>query len=135
MRINKVNQETENRVVYNANKYGEGVNVFVSVNRSYNQKGEFQGRSLKSCIAQCWYFHKAEEQAIQGAFDKGLPVTVSGILHGEKVATFLATSWKLVHGRPDRGHEWGWAFELTNRIYEGAPIWKGSLGAHAVAVK
>jgi hypothetical protein len=126
------------KVIYNPNKFNEGVNIFVSVNRSYNTKGEFTGRSLKGCIARAWYFYKEEEAALIEAFEKGLPVTVSGILHGEKVATYIAEAYEIIdiaEENPEVGHSRRFEFKLTSRVYEGAPIWKGSLGAHSVAVK
>jgi len=121
--------------MYNPNQYSEGVNVFVSINKSYNRDGIFEGRTLKSVIERCWVFSKSEIKAIQTALKEGLPVTVSGVYDKDKKATYKATHFQLIEGgREASGIDDGWAFTLTERVFEGAPIWKGSIGARAVKV-
>lgn len=126
-------------VVYNANKFNEGVNVFVSVNQTIKDGSPIDPqRSFKSCIAKSWYFYKEEEAKIVEAFEKGLPVTVSGVEAGKKVATYLAEGYEIIDiskSNPDVGQPRRFEFKLTKRLYGGAPIWQGSLGAHSVAVK
>lgn len=126
-------------VVYNPNKFDEGVNVFVSVNQTIKDGMPIElGRSFKSCIAKSWYFYKDEEAKIVEAFEKGLPVTVSGVESGKKIATFIAEGYEIIdisQENPDVGQPRRFEFKLTKRVFEGAPIWQGSLGAHSVAVK
>lgn len=121
--------------MYNPNQYPEGVNIFVSINKSYNGDGIFEGRTLKSAIERCWVFSKSEIKAIQTALNEGLPVTVSGVYNKDKKATYKATHLQLIKGgREASAIEDGWAFTLTDRIFEGAPLWSGHIGARAVKV-
>jgi hypothetical protein len=121
--------------MYNPNKYTDGVNVFVSINKSYNRDGHFEGRTLMSVIERCWVFSKHEIKAIQTAFKEGKTVTVSGIYDKDKKATYRASAFNFIErGREDSATEDGWAFTLEERIFEGAPLWYGSVGARAVKV-
>ena len=126
-------------VVYNPNKFNEGVNVFVSVNQTIKDGTPIdKTRTRKDCIARAWYFYKDEEAKIVEAFEKGLPVTVSGVEAGKKIATYIAEGYEIIdisEENPDVGEPRRFEFKLTKGVYEGAPIWQGSLGAHSVAVK
>tara|TARA_R110000796_G_scaffold30819_2_gene82051 strand:+ start:4311 stop:4736 length:426 start_codon:yes stop_codon:yes gene_type:complete len=121
--------------MYNPNQYTDGVNVFVSINRSYDRDGHFEGRTLVSVIARCWVFSKTEIKAIQKAFQEGKVVTVSGVYNKDKKATYRASAFNFLEGgREDSATEDGWGFTLEERIFEGAPLWNGSVGARAVKV-
>ena len=126
-------------VVYNPNKFNEGVNIFVSVNETIKNGVPIElGRSFQSCIARAWYFFKEEETAILEALEKGLPVTISGVEAGKKIASYMVEGYEIVdisETNPEKGISQRYAFKLGKRLFEGAPVWQGSIGMHAVAVK
>ena len=123
---------------YNANKYNTGVNVAVSVNKTVVDGVPIPGRTMKNAIATSWYFHASEEDRIRMAFEQNLPVTVTGMERGRQVATYLAESMSIIDisaENPTVGQPRRVEFKLVKRLFAGAPIWNGSLGMHAVAVR
>jgi len=124
--------------MYNPGKFTDGVNVFVSVNRTMKDGVPITGRSRKECIARSWYFHKSEEAIIANAFETGKTVTVTGIERGVQRGSYIADSFEVVDiagENDDVGITRRIAFKLGTRIFEGGPIYKGTIGMHAVVVK
>ena len=126
------------KVTYFPNQYTEGVNIFVSVNKTMNEGVPVTGRSKKQCIAKSWYFFKEEEARIVEAIEAGLPVTITGIERGVQRGTYMVEGYEIIDiadSNPEVGITRRFEFILGKPVYQGGPIFNGSLGMHAVAVK
>jgi len=124
-------------VTYFPNKYSEGVNIFVSVNKTMNDGIPVPGRTKRQCIAKSWYFFKEEEAKIVEALDAGKPVTITGIERGNQRGTYIVEGYKIIDiadENPEVGITRRFEFILGKPVFQGGPIFKGSLGMHAVAV-
>ena len=126
------------KVIYHPNKFNEGVNIFVSVNKTMNDGVPMAGRTKRSCIAKSWYFFKEEESKIVEALEAGKPVTITGIERGKQRGCYIVEGYKIIDiadENPEVGITRRFEFILGKPVFEGAPIFQGSLGMHAVAVK
>jgi len=124
-------------VTYFPNKYNEGVNIFVSVNKTMNDGVPIPGRSKRQCIAKSWYFFKQEEAMIVEAIEAGKTVTITGIERGVQRGTYIVEGYKVIDiadENPEVGITRRFEFTLGKPVFQGGPIFKGSLGMHAVAV-
>ena len=124
-------------VTYFPNKYNEGVNIFVSVNKTMNDGIPIPGRSKRQCIAKSWYFFKQEEAMIVEAIEAGKTVTITGIERGVQRGTYIVEGYKVIDiadENPEVGITRRFEFILGKPVFQGGPIFKGSLGMHAVAV-
>lgn len=125
-------------MAYNPGNYTDAVNVFVSVNKTMKDGVPISGRSRKQCISKSWYFHKEEERVIREAFENGVTVTVTGIERGVQRGTYIADSFEIVDiagENDDVGITRRVAFNLGRRVFEGGPVYSGTIGMHAVVVK
>jgi len=96
------------------------------------------GRSKRQCIAKSWYFFKEEEAMIVEALEAGKPVTITGIERGVQRGTYIVEGYKVIDiagENPEVGITRRFEFILGKPVFQGGPIFNGSLGMHAVAVK
>ena len=110
--------------MYNPGKFTDGVNVFVSVNRTMKDGIPVTGRSRKECISRSWYFHKSEEAIITNAFETGKTVTITGIERGVQRGIYIADYFEVVDiagENDDVGITRRIAFKQGKRIFEGGP--------------